>query len=274
MHCGRKVPTQFSRPASWMTNPVVITRPSMQAQVFARRVAAAGRTAIVFPLLEIHPLPDPAQLREALGALRKYAMVAFVSPNAIDAAFGMLQGGWPKEVALAVVGEGSRAALARHGLTSTNATIFSPRDPMKTDSETLLDALDLDALQGKRVLIVRGETGRELFAETLRAAGIDVVPVAAYRRTSPVLDAARRLQLTGLVHSENDWVITSSEALRNLVRMTQQVAGDDGVAELLQQKIIIPHMRIEETARGFGFQHITLTGSGDEQLFAALQFPR
>lgn len=273
MHCAHKVPTQSWRRASWMTSPVVITRPAAQAQAFAWRVSAAGRRAIVFPLLEIHPLPDPAPLRETLAALNKYAMVAFVSPNAIDAAFSMVHS-WPKDIALAVVGEGSRAALARHGLTSANATIISPRDPMKTDSETLLDALDLNAFQGKRVLIVRGETGREFLAETLRAAGIDVVQVAAYRRTAPLLDSARRMQLTELANSENDWIITSSEALRNLIRTAQQVLGDDGVAKLLQQKIIIPHMRIEETARGLGFQHITLTGSGDEQLFAALQFPR
>lgn len=256
-----------------MANPVVITRPIAQAEAFSPRVAALGRHAILFPLLEITPLPDLSALRAALAELRRYAMVAFVSPNAIDATFGIVRS-WPKEVALAVVGAGSRAALARHGLTSANADIFSPLDPVRTDSQTLLDVLDLKALQGKRMLIVRGETGRELLADALRDAGIDVIQVAAYRRNIPVLDRSRHDQLAELVNSENDWIITSSEALRNLIQMTGQVLGDDGVAKILQQKIIIPHARIEETARALGFRCITLTGSGDEQLLAALQFSR
>ncbi|OGB23150.1 MAG: uroporphyrinogen III synthase [Burkholderiales bacterium RIFCSPLOWO2_02_FULL_57_36] len=254
-----------------MANPVVITRPIAQAETFAQRVAALGRNAIVFPLLEIRPLADPAPLHAVLADLSGFAMVAFVSPNAIDATFDIVHS-WPKDVALAVIGDGSKTALARYGVTSANADIVSPRDPARTDSETLLDALDLHALQGKRVLIVRGETGRELLADALRNAGIEVIQVAAYRRNAPTLEQAQRKQLTELANSENDWIITSSEALRNLIRMARQVLGDDGVAKMLQQKIIISHMRIEETARELGFRHITLTGSGDEQLLAALQF--
>lgn len=256
-----------------MLDPVVITRPIKQARPFAQRVAALGRNAIVFPLLEIQPLPDDAALRAALADLAGYAMVAFVSPNAIDATFNVMRS-WPKGVALAVIGEGSRLALAWHGVTSANACIVSPLDPARTDSETLLDALDLQALQGKRLLIVRGETGRELLGDALRGAGIDVVQVAAYRRTAPALDEARCAQLIELLNSKNDWIVTSSEALRNLLQMAEQVSGNDGVAKILQQRIIIPHMRIAETARVLGFQQMTLTGSGDEQLLAALQFRR
>jgi uroporphyrinogen-III synthase len=273
MRYARKMPTRFWRLAKRMANPVVITRPIAQAKAFAQRVAALGREPIMFPLMEIEPLPDPGPLRTALADLTRYAMVAFVSPNAIDAAFGIVHE-WPSQVALAVMGEGSRAALARHGLTSANANIFSPRDPMRTDSETLLQALDLSALRGRRILIVRGETGRELLAEALQKAGAEVTQVAAYRRNVPLLNDAGRGQLAVLANSENDWVITSSESLRNLIEMAKQMIGDEAVAKILHQNIIIPHARIEETARALGFRHITLTGSGDEQLLAALQFPR
>ena len=273
MRCARRMRTQSLQHAKWMIKPVVVTRPIVQAEAFAQRIAALGRSAIVFPLLEIEPLADPAELRAALSDLTAYAMVAFVSPNAIDATFGIVRD-WPKQVALAVVGDGSKAALARHGLTSANADIVSPLDPARSDSETLLDALDVRALRGRRVLIVRGETGRELLADALRSAGIEVRQVAAYRRNAPAPNQARRMQLTALANSENDWVITSSEALRNLIQMTQQMLGDADVAKILQQNLIISHMRIEETAKALGFRHITLTGSGDEQLLAALQFPQ
>lgn len=251
--------------------PVVITRPQAQAKPLAQRIAATGREAVVFPLLEILPLPDQAKLQATLRNLDSYAMAAFVSPNAIDSAFALLDA-WPRQVALAVVGEGSKAALARHGLTPANATIYSPVDPQRTDSQTLLEVLDIEALRGRRVLIVRGETGRELLADALREKGVEVEQVAAYRRAAPVLDQDGRAQLLRLLDSAGDWVITSSEALRILLQMVRDVAGDTGVVKMLQQKLIVPHVRIAETAHALGFADIVQTGSGDEQLLAALQF--
>lgn len=253
-----------------MGNSVVITRPQAQSDSLAQRVAAIGRDAIIFPLLEIHPLADPAQLKSLLNDLASYAMVAFVSPNAINAAFTYLQS-WPSSVIFAVMGEGSRAALAQHGVSSANATIVSPLDPQRTDSQTLLQILDLAALKGKRVLIIRGESGRELLADGLTAAGVQVTQVAAYRRVVPKLDNALRRQLLQLLEARHDWILTSSEALRNLMRMVDQLADGAGVAKMQQQRIFVPHARIAESARMLGFGDITLTGSGDEQLLAALQ---
>jgi uroporphyrinogen-III synthase len=251
--------------------PVVITRPLAQAVPLAQQVAAIGREAVVFPLLEILPLPDQSKLLAAMQNLEGYAMVAFVSPNAIEAALKHVKK-WPPQVALAVVGEGSRAALAQHGLTSENATIFSPVDRERTDSQTLLEVLDLDLLRDKRVLIVRGETGRELLADALRNKGVTVEQVAAYRRAAPVLDDSERELLAVLLDGPADWIITSSEALRFLLEMVRNVSGDAGVAKMQHQHLIVPHVRIAESAQSLGFVNVTQTASGDEPLLAALQF--
>jgi uroporphyrinogen-III synthase len=253
-----------------MPDTVVITRPLAQARGFAQRVTAAGMEPAVFPLLEIHPLADQSALRSALADLSRYALVAFVSPNAIDIACG-LRAAWPSDLLLAVMGEGSRAALARHGVTEANARIVSPRHPERSDSETLVQELDLDALRGSRALIVRGTTGREWLAEALRAAGIAVEQVAAYERRAPVLDQARRGELSRLLAGDAAWVITSSEGLRNLLTLTHALGGDALVAKLQQKRVFVPHARIVETAQSLGFRRVTGTGSGDEALLAALQ---
>jgi uroporphyrinogen-III synthase len=250
--------------------PVVVTRPHHQAATLVAQLQAAGREAVLFPLLSIEPLRDTGALRATLGRLADFALVAFVSPNAIDAVFA-LQPSWPRETMFAVMGEGSRQALARHGVTEVNATILSPRNLERTDSQTLLEVLDLDRLRGREVLIVRGESGRELLADRLREAGVGVTQAAAYRRVAPPLDAGRRAQLVQLLARRCDWIITSSEALRILLEQAAQVAGDDGVASLRRQHLVVPHVRIEETARALGFTDISLTGSGDERLLAALQ---
>ena len=254
-----------------MAIQVVVTRPLAQALPLAQRINDIGCEAVVFPLLDIQSLADLAPLKTALAELDRYAMVAFVSPNAIDAAFAMLPR-WPSDVTIAVMGEGSRAALAAHGVTGENATIVSPLDPHRTDSQTLFKALDLRQLNGKRVLILRGQNGRELLADALRGAGVDVVQVAAYRRVAVELDETRRAQLSQSLDADNIWILTSSEALHVLIKLVEQIAGQTGVAKMQQKTLIMPHARIAETARALGFVNITLTGSGDERLLAALQF--
>ncbi len=249
---------------------VVVTRPRAQADSLAQAIAALGRKAVVLPLLEIAPLDDTSALQAALGRLSSYALVAFVSPNAVDAAFAHLSA-WPAGVPVAVVGEGSRLALARHGVTPDVTTIYCPPDPANSDSEHLLASLDLSGFAGKRVLIVRGESGRELMAETLRAAGALVEPVAAYRRSVPRLDAALASLLAGLLAQPNDWIITSSEALRGLDALVRELDPVGGPGRLREQHLIVPHARIAETARALGCSRITLTGSGDARLIAAIQ---
>jgi uroporphyrinogen-III synthase len=174
-------------------------------------------------------------------------------------------------VTLAVLGEGSRAALARYGIDDANARIVSPADPARSDSENLLQTLDLAALAGKDVLIVRGESGRELMADGLRAAGAKVTTVAAYRRSVPPMTAELRACLQGLLAQQNDWIITSSEALRGLLALVGELGDPEYVAKMQQQRVIVPHARIAETAASLGLTRLTLCGSGDERLLAALQ---
>lgn len=254
-----------------MPGPVVITRPLAQAQPLAERVAALGLPVEVLPLLEIAPLPDSAPLQAVLARLDTFDLVAFVSPNAIDAAFRHIPA-WPAGVAVAVVGEGSKLALAAHGVTDGTARIHMPDDSAHSDTEHLLAAMDLQALSGARVLIVRGESGRELMGDAFRAAGADVTVVAAYRRKVPALTAALAQRLQALLAGPATWLITSSEALRGLVALVRQLPGaDELVAKLQHQELIVPHARIAETATSLGFHSITQTASGDERLLAALQ---
>ena len=255
---------------------VVVTRPVAQARVLQSRLVALGRQVELFPLLEIMALQDNELLDRTLMALENFALVAFVSPNAIAAAFAR-RVQWPVQVPLAVMGQGSLTALSDHGIDASTTKIFSPSNPDRTDSQTLLEVLDLPSLKDRNVLILRGESGRELLADALRTAGAHVTQVAAYRRTAPTVDAPRLQRLRELLQQQDcDWLITSSEALQILFDMVvadgmpQQVA--ERVARLQQQRLIIPHVRIAETARSLGFKKVIQTGSGDERMLAALQF--
>ncbi|WP_050476657.1 uroporphyrinogen-III synthase [Herbaspirillum rhizosphaerae] len=252
------------------SRPVVITRPLAQAQAFAGQVAALGRAAVIFPLLEIAPVADPGELQAVLSMLDRYALVVFVSPNAVDAAFRFIQA-WPDGVAIGIVGEGSRLALQRHGVGDDNATIYAPRNSERMDSEELFKALALDSLRGKRVLIVRGQAGRDFLTDMLRAEQVSVEHATAYERLTPQMDEAKIAQLRALIEADSEWIVTSSEALRNLLQITTDVLGAECVVKLQRNKMIVSHQRIAETARSLAFSHVTMTGSGDERLLAALQ---
>jgi len=261
-----------------MPDTVVITRPAAQAGPLAASVAALGLQVQLLPLLEIHALQGEQQgvMLAALAHLDQHDLVVFVSPNAIDCVFAHLAA-WPAGVALAVVGEGSRLALAAHGVTDANAVIYRPAPGVPSDSEHLLQALDLPALRGQRVLIVRGDGGRDFLADSLHAAGAHVSFVTAYRRAPPALTPELRAMLQQLLQRNNHWIITSSEALRGLLALLGEIGRtgpavrDDIVVKMQQQHLIVPHARIAQSAQALGFARVTLTGSGDAGVLAALQ---
>jgi len=252
------------------TKKVIITRPLAQARDFAGKVNQIGGESILFPLIEIHALPDQIPLCEKVQELADYALVVFVSPNAIDAFFQHVTI-WPAMVPIAVMGAGSRFALAHHGVTDQNARIISPANALKTDSETLMEVLDTSALAGKKVLIVRGTDGRDFLSDALHSVGAEVVLLSAYQRSAPEFSEQKKAELLTLLETECHWVITSSEALRTLVSWCAQLEEDDFVAKLQHQNIIVPHARIAEVAQDLGFHFITLTASGDENVLVALQ---
>ena len=76
---------------------------------------------------------------------------------------------------------------------------------------------------------------------------------------------------SALLAAPNDWIITSSEALRGLAALVQQLDPVAGPGRLQEQHLVVPHARIAETASTLGCSRVTLTGSGDARLFAALQ---
>jgi uroporphyrinogen III methyltransferase/synthase len=258
----------------------VVTRPAGQSSELIARLSAEGIDTLEFPLIEIAPVEDDAPLLAALAALDRYALVVFVSPNAIDHAFAKYNAIWPHALPIGVVGPGSVAALARHGVVAPEHRIVSPPssdhdDDARFDSEALYAGLEAqlgeNAFDGKQVLIVRGDGGRGWLAERLREAGAQVDTVAAYRRLvpdPPIGDWARvHALLAGAPHA---WLVTSSEGVRNLDSLAHAHLTAAETTTLKHAPLVAPHSRIAETARGLGFDCITMSGAGDERIVRAL----
>ncbi|ASV96845.1 fused uroporphyrinogen-III synthase HemD/membrane protein HemX [Paraburkholderia aromaticivorans] len=259
---------------------VVITRPAGQSSELIARLAEVGLATLDFPLIDVAPVTDDAPLRAALSSLERYALVVFVSPNAVDHAFAHSDTIWPHALPIGVVGPGSVQALARHGVSAPAYNVISPpsgadEEAARFDSEGLFAAIDMALgatnLEGKRVLIVRGDGGREWLAERLREAGAEVETVAAYRRLvpEPSIGGWARVHelLAGVPHA---WLLTSSEGVRNLHELAQDHLTADEIVQLKRATLVTPHPRIAQTARALGFDSITVSGAGDERIVRTL----
>ena len=115
---------------------------------------------------------------------------------------------------------------------------------------------------GARVLLLRGDGGREWLAEQLTAAGANVEAVTTYHRAGPRLDAAEqalldtiRAEPTGFV-----WLFSSAEAVGHL--QGQRLRG---------QRAIATHPRIAEAARATGFDPVVLARPAPEAVTQALK---
>ena len=165
---------------------------------------------------------------------------------------------WPATLAAATIGRGGERELVRHGVAGVIA-------PAQFDSEGLLAMPAMQAVAGKRVVIFRGDGGRELLGETLRARGALVDYAACYRRALPQGNAASLLAAwrDGRVDAVT---ATSSEGLRNLFTLL----GEGGREMLGRTPVFVPHPRIEGVARAAGCQNVVLTAQGDDGLLAGL----
>ncbi|MDP9153683.1 MAG: fused uroporphyrinogen-III synthase HemD/membrane protein HemX [Pseudomonadota bacterium] len=267
---------------------VVITRPSGQSAELMALLERAGFEPLEFPLIDIGPVADTAPLQAALGELYApaelgFALVVFVSPNAVQHAFAGLSAPWPAHVAIGVVGPGSVAALARQGIAPPAYTVISPgadatitetpTDP-RYDSEALHAAIvahfGADGLRDKRALIVRGDGGREWLADTLAEAGAKVEKVAAYTRIVPEPSMRDWERIHELLAGEpHAWLLTSSEGVRNLEELAREYLTVDETLTLKHVPLVTPHPRIAEAARQAGFDRITVSGAGDERIVQA-----
>jgi len=243
---------------------IVVTRPRAQAGALARLIEDVGGVPIVFPTIEIGDLPDLQPFFELIDRLDGFDLAIFISPNAVHKALNLASARrgerpWPSRLRVAAVGRGSRRELERAGFSA----VIAPE--ANADSEALLDQPELAEVAGMRVAIFRGEGGRELLGETLRARGATIEYAECYRRARPVADTAPLLAAwaRGAIHAV---CVSSSEGLTNL----HEMLGKLGQQWLRTTPLFAPHARIADEARRRGVRETIVAGPGDAETLRGL----
>lgn len=211
-----------------MTKRVVITRSREQAEELAARLAAAGFTPVIFPVIEFVVLP-PEPLDASLDCLAQYDWLVFTSVNAVEFFFRRVdERGVPVSgVAVAVVGSATALKLQEHGLIPD----FMPDE---FTGEQL--AQGLGDLSGKRVLLPRAKQGRPEIVARLRQQGALVDDVALYETVTAVPTPTA---LAELAAGFDAITFTSPSSVRNFIDLVGlHLPGLPNPAELLDDIVV------------------------------------
>ena len=242
---------------------ILVTRPAGQAQALCAAITAKGYSVHCLPMLQVLPLAKLApRQQQYVMDLDNYQHLIFVSANAVRFGMECIGSYWPQ---LPVgpnwyaVGDGTARLLLPFGVEA-----YTPGSAMS--SEGLLALPQLQQVQGARVLIVKGEGGRQTLAEELGRRGARVDELACYRRAAPDL-APQELALK-LVQWDIDLVmISSGEGLCNMLALLSPAE----TTNFSHITLLVPSKRVADMAHAAGFEQvITAENASDSAMLRAL----
>lgn len=243
---------------------VLVTRPAGQGAELSAALGDAGFAVHQLPLLELLPLPelDPVRRQRVLD-LDHFQHIIFVSANAVKHGMAWIESLWPQlPVGLNwyAVGAATARLLLPYGVTAQ-----TPGADMT--SEGLLGLAGLQQVSGQRVLIVKGEGGRQALAAALGSRGARVEELACYRRARPAL-APGELALK-LSQWDIDLVLISSgEGLVNLLALLSPAE----TTKFTQITLFVPSERVAQMAREAGFRRVIVTeNASDDAMMRAIE---
>jgi uroporphyrinogen-III synthase len=225
----------------------------------ALAIEAAGGEPLLYPTIEITDTDNPRAAKQILISLGDFNWAIFISANAVEKTFARLTpSAWPPDLPVAAIGAATAEALRTHGVKK----ILAPKDTF--DSEALLALPEFHAVKNSRVVIFRGQSGRETLKQTLTERGAEVIYCECYRRIKPT--ASNSLLLQWLKQKKIRAIdVMSGESLANLLEM----AGD--AATLLKPlPLITHHPRVAHLAEA-GFTHIITCAANDSALMTVLE---
>jgi uroporphyrinogen III methyltransferase/synthase len=186
---------------------IAVTRARPQASALAARLRGLGAEVIEAPAIRIEPLP--AKLPDLTG----FDLLCLTSPNGVRRLLEIVHDAralaGPR---LAAIGPGTAAALREGGIEPDLV-------PARSVAEGLAEALE--GIDVRRALLARGEEGRDVLPDALRARGAEVEILALYRTVAEPLAADARAAAL----AADDLVFASASAVRAFHAAAGTLAG-------------------------------------------------
>jgi uroporphyrinogen-III synthase len=241
-----------------------LTRPVEQIGELRRQLESLGAHVLSFPLLTILPVVPSQADKQRIMNLDQYDLVFFVSTNAARIGLDFIAGYWPQYPAHILnfaVGPSTAAEIESRSL-----PVCYPLERMS--SEAMLELPDLQDIDGKKALIVRGVGGREILAEGLTARGASVDYAELYERVVPTYTNGQ-LRRCVQQHRPDALVVSSAEALDNLRQLYEGLALENLPWHLFP--LYVTSDRLAEHARATGYTLVsTMAGATDAAIINGL----
>lgn len=227
---------------------VLNTRPLEQGKALSRAIEEAGGIAIECPALAIESNDSSWLL--SLSDLTKIDQAIFISANAVNCCFMALKQHnlvWPTTIKIIAVGQGTANALCKH-------EIRVDLIPEIADSEHLLELEAMQQVNQQHIILFKGEGGRTLITETLKARGANLIVIELYKRVMPNLS---RQYLLSLWHQDAVDIIlfTSQQAMENIFVLF----GENAYAWLCTKPCVVISERLAKSASLLGMQTILIS---------------
>lgn len=253
---------------------VLVTRPEQQAKALCEAIDNLGGTAIHFPVIEITQSRNQQAAITVLDNIHQYDIGIFISRNAVDWTMKLLADkmSTPKKsnldkLTLIAIGAATAERLAKKMSTWVSSTQVITNSGANSEALLELNALDTEEIRGKKIIIFRGEGGREYLATTLRERGAKVDYVEVYRRDCPEYsrDVIDKLWLS---NSPDVVVVTSNNGLENLFSLL----NDEQRNILLSKQLVVMGERMLAFSIDFDFTVLPILAeeSGDEGILKAI----
>lgn len=191
---------------------VLVTRPAHQADNIINRLNGLGACCLALPSIEISASTDCETTLKISQTIQQYDIALFVSQNAIQNTFEFIDiNNWPKNLKIGVIGKGSADYIKQYQLHEVELSQST------FDSEGLLATPFLNQIKGKKIIIFRGQQGRNLLGDTLIERGAEVQYCEVYKRSVPLISSD---SISILFDQEpNLAIFTSSEGLENTFKL-------------------------------------------------------
>lgn len=242
---------------------VLIIRPQEQGVALCQELQQRGIECIHHPLFDISPIEIEHELFHLSPNNDKVDIIIAVSQYAVqfcDQLLRQKKQSWPSNTRYFAIGQKTAQLLSKLSQQQVDY-------PQVSDSEHLLENTELSAVSGLNIVILRGNGGRELIAETLRDRGANVVYKEVYQRVPRAFYAESNVTLWQDRQIESI-VVTSYEQLELLVSQLPALYHN----WLFALSIYVPSERIARLAQGAGFRNtITVGSASNSDLVAALQ---
>lgn len=236
---------------------VLLTRPLEKSESLKARIEQLGARVLSLPVLEIQPLELSQHHKNLLLQLDQYSHVIVVSATAAKISLEWAEDYWPQwpiQQQWLAVGEKTAQLIRQAGLDC------SVPPGQGSDSEALLKSPLLE--QAQKVLLIKGEGGRELIRDTLQKQGIRVDELEVYRRGRPDYQANDKNinQLRqGYAHIQ---LVHSGDSLSNLLSI-----ADCFDLPVRSTPLLVVSERVRQQALAAGCQTVMVADSPYDQGF-------